>query len=526
MINTSTNLKLKIVTKTNGITLAVTGVAVAQTVRASSTGNLTAAQVTHLTSKGVTVPTDNKITVSNTTSVSSSVAASGTLTETTTSTISSIVPYNESVTIATIRVAAGGSNRISETPYLTINNSLVGTKLEDDVSLSLVPTTIGKSGNNITSYLFNLVYNNSRSVTLVDDLKFDLNFVQQPIITLTQVIKKVVTGKNSVLDINGETREIKVFGVTGTPFELTLTDVDDKSILSAFNANSTTLDKQAGGIITSVSSTIGDKGIYSFKQKFNSTPIVVTTAINGSMAASGATKIIFDSLSGVSVGDQLLMPDIPSTSTVKVVTLNPDTDNVNECTVSSSVTAADNAVAVFRKSTTSYNLNISSTASLDSGIVTTYPSYSLNQYVNPILSIKLTTDRTDYTIQGGSSGADHIDSYSGIANKTFKELENNSNVTKVVQFTYTLDKNSTAAFTLLRQPRFISSTSMPNVSDWTNTDPSLNGGTEVVFSGLSAVLSASDDNAAGICTVKATMTILKYGTSDVTMELDLDNIVS
>jgi len=142
------------------------------------------------------------------------------------------------------------------------------------------------------------------------------------------------------------------------------------------------------------------------------------------------------------------------------------------------------------------------------------------------LSIKLTTDRTDYTIQGGSSGADHIDSYSGIANKTFKELENNSNVTKVVQFTYTLDKNSTAAFTLLRQPRFISSTSMPNVSDWTNTDPSLNGGTEVVFSGLSAVLSASDDNAAGICTVKATMTILKYGTSDVTMELDLDNIVS
>ena len=54
-----------------------------------------------------------------------------------------------------------------------------------------------------------------------------------------------------------------------------------------------------GKEIDVVKGVIGTSGIYSFKQKFPST-IVEKTKVNGTMAASGATKIIFDRLTNVS----------------------------------------------------------------------------------------------------------------------------------------------------------------------------------------------------------------------------------
>ena len=52
-----------------------------------------------------------------------------------------------------------------------------------------------------------------------------------------------------------------------------------------------------------------NSGVFSFSQKFPKIKAHASTAINGSMAASGATKIIFDSLDGDAIGDEVLFSD-------------------------------------------------------------------------------------------------------------------------------------------------------------------------------------------------------------------------
>ena len=75
---------------------------------------------------------------------------------------------------------------------------------------------------------------------------------------------------------------------------------------------------------------------------------LLKTAVNMAGNLSG-TKAIFDSLSGVKVGDQLVMEEIAVGTTITVTELDPDGDNANECNISASVTANDDAVAYFRR---------------------------------------------------------------------------------------------------------------------------------------------------------------------------------
>ena len=236
------------------------------------------------------------------------------------------------------------------------------------------------------------------------------------------------------------------------------------------------------------------------------------------MAASGATKIIFDSLTDVQVGDQLFMKEIPSSSVITVVALNPDTDNVNECTLSDTVTAANNVVARFRRST-SYDLQLTSNSDISSNIPSTIPTYTFNQYRDPLLTIKLDTARSDYTVNGVSpAGSAYEIRYPGKANVNSASRLLPAHVKRTVSFTYTLDGVGSKTFTLSRQPLY---------SDWTNTDYTLNGGTHFSLSALKAVLSTSGDgHSNGICTITGVIHILRWGTEDVTMELDLDDFVS
>ena len=515
MLNTTTNLKFKLKAKTYRTTVVVTGAAVPQEMSIPKAKKLTAADVTAATSAGVTTPVNNIITVNNTTSVSSSVADSGTSSELTTYTLSSIAPYNKDVTIATIviRTTEAASYKIPTQPSVSIDSVLEGSSLSENVSLRLDLTdTVEDSNNNVTSWTFNLVYRGSIKINDINGLVFDLNHVTQTIPSSTLEIKHLIFSGDTIINSNGELKKFNIYGVPTTEFELSFLNSSGENILSSGISSA-----EAEGMQPVLTASIPTSGVYSFNQSFPKIPLIRKTAINGSMAASGATKIIFDSLTDVQVGDQLFMSEIPYSSVITVVTLNPDTDNVNECTLSDTVTAADNAVASFRRSTT-YDLHLTSSSSVRSTVPTTIPTYTFNQYRDPLLTFKLSTDRTDYAINSGSAGAEYEIRYPGKVNVNSSSTLMPTYVKKRIAFTHTLDGVGSKSLTLSRQPLF---------SDWTNTDSSSNGGTNISMSGLKAVLSTSGDgHSNGICTITGVIHILRWGTEDVTMELDLDDFVS
>ena len=270
---------------------------------------------------------------------------------------------------------------------------------------------------------------------------------------------------------------------------------------------------EAEGMQPVLTASIPTSGVYSFTQNFPRIPLIRKTAINGSMAASGATQITFDSLTDVAVGDQLFMAEIPYNSVITVMSI----DSTYVCTLSDTVTAADNAVASFRRSTT-YDLHLTSSSSIRSTVPTTIPTYTFNQYRDPLLTFKLSTDRTDYAINSGSAGAEYEIRYPGKANIHSGSTLMPTYVKNRIAFTHTLDGVGSKSLTLSRQPLF---------SDWSNTDSSSNGGTSISMSGLKAVLSTSSDgHSNGICTITGVIHISIWGTEDVTMELDLDDFVS
>ena len=202
------------------------------------------------------------------------------------------------------------------------------------------------------------------------------------------------------------------------------------------------------------------------------------------------------------------MSGIDDNKTVIVTTINPTGSNANQCDLSESVTTADNALARFRRAT-SYKLNITPSSSLHTKIPTTDPTYTINQYVNPILTLKVSAGTTyaithvDGVATSFSDGDDYSSSYAGKPNRTAAQLENISSIKKSISIIYTLNGKGTNAFSV-RKPFFSNergfikagetNASTPTYagagSDWTNTIPSENGGTIVSVSDIKTVLSA------------------------------------
>ena len=204
------------------------------------------------------------------------------------------------------------------------------------------------------------MYRNNKSISILENLNIDINF--RSITSQSSPLKiRNITFGNQTVNASGENRKITVYGKPGTPFELLVNSVDEnldsdgkivnsieESIISGRVSNSEVV-ISTGETLNQISETLSSAGMYSFNQTIPSTTIK-STALNGSMAASGATKIIFDDLTYVRVGDQVVMKEITS-GFITVTELNPDGDNENECTVSASITAADNALVSFKENT-------------------------------------------------------------------------------------------------------------------------------------------------------------------------------
>ena len=177
---------------------------------------------------------------------------------------------------------------------------------------------------------------------------------------------------------------------------------------------------------------------------------------------------------------------------------------------------------------------------------TSDPTYTLKHYNDIVLTFKASAGTSyDITHVNGvatgfsGTGEDHSSSYIGKPNKTAAQLENVSYVKKDVTLVYTLNGKGTNAFSV-RTPFFSNEVgfikagepyaSTPTYfgggSDWTNTIPSENGGTIVSVRELHTALSADGGTANGICTITIKFEIEKWGLENVTMDLDLDRVLT
>ena len=433
-----------------------------------------------------------------------------------------IFPIGQRFKFATIKIEPSDGNKIVDFPSLNIENLYRRTKVDNDISVTIESSE--------EDFVYDLYLNSTEPIPI--GIRFILNYSQVLDVAKNNKITRVSFG-GSVIKAVGEKREIKVIGAPYTPFELSLINSDGDSTLPF--SNSTTVLNE-GRIVACISSSTDSSGIYSFDYTFPRIPRVIRTAVNGSMAASGATKIIFDDLTGVLVGDQIFTKDIVANTCIKVVTLNPDGDNVNECTLSEKLTAADDVFVEFRRSTY-YDLNITSTNGLSSLMPTTNPTYVLNQYTDTIITLRFKKTRTDYTVSDGTTtgGASdttfdiNLSSIAGYSNAS-RENRYGRTVSSSYQFNITCDGVGAKTLSVLKTPVFSTSEddfsyldgTENRSSDFTNTNPLSNGGSIFTISGISTTLSDGD----GICTIQFDLVIDKFGTQDAVVELDLDTILS
>jgi hypothetical protein len=478
-LNTTTNLILNVTSKSANSSLGITGLAVLQYLKVNTN------QLLH----GNTTITNGFITKSNTTSVSTPVIAnSGTINEVTTFTLSSIVPYKENAKIATIRI-------IPDSSFKTVKKASIKiTSNNTDAVVYLKETS--------TANLYNLICNIKEST--IDDFECDIDYLASPIAVVTNNINRISFG-SYILDRIGQNKKIKIYGSPNTPFKLTILNSDNNSILSGNSTDITPV-----GVKSCFSSTLSKKGYYTFTQHFPGMPTIRRTAINGSMAASGGSKIIFDSLTDVLVGDQVLIHKatgfsaktivgslvVNNTDTVKVVALNPDTDNVNECTLSASITAPDNTVAIFRRAT-SYKVNISTTGNLKSTIPDSFPTYTLSQYLNPTLTATATITASGARINGLTAGVVDTNYIEGV-------VKQKSADTMILKY-------------ILTGKTFTLASGHPVESDWTTTSG------DTTFSVYDFIVTGAGT---ATCTIFARIIVDQWGLSDTVVNLNLDNVVS
>ena len=418
------------------------------------------------------------------------------------------------IIIAKIVVTPGTNKRFIKIPSFSNRNL--------KLKLKKATTSKSASGHSYTSYYeFDVCYYNTVSINKESDVSVDLIYNDSIMPTRgggVKTITQIITNGTS-LGKNGETKNITIVGTPGSEATVCIKDGDGRSILRNENTDIYSSDNS---VSAAHQFKIDSSGSYSFKQVFPGT-VYLPTKVNGSMAASGTDKIIFDSLANVKVGDRVsLSTNNDGTVVHEVTVLDPDFNNANECTVSPDLTAADNTTVNFSRSR-EYTLELKALdgTSLGPKISTTYPTYTWYQYLDPVVTIRVTPSNYKVSHFNGVStgpladGVSHDKKYSGTAFSTTDTY---------VSFNYTLDVGGGQTFTGFTVPQYsttFSDTERPSKSDWTNSVPSKNGGTDLTINNFSATSVGSQT-----ITISGNLVINKFGNKDVIVELDLDKVTT
>tara|TARA_R100000700_G_scaffold29706_1_gene36557 strand:+ start:8962 stop:10494 length:1533 start_codon:yes stop_codon:yes gene_type:complete len=450
------------------------------------------------------------------------------------------VKRNVPQTIATIKVEAETDKYFKKPPTLN-------TSFGNNISLSI--TNIEKSNSNIISYTLNLIYVNSKRSSKLDGLSASLRYQCGALYTREIAIDSFLVGPTQV-SADGESRPITIKGDKDAVFALAINDDDGNSILNSSLTNSTIVNDY-GVEIPIIKRKIGKGGVYQFVQKFPS-----ISAVNTSLSAnvSADRTVIVKNGTGIKLDDKVIMKKINKETTVTVSEINPagGTDSINELLLSSNVTASSgDGISFQRQRTYTASLIPSLSSTFGSNIPTTYPTYTFNQYIDPILTLKVSTGETSFKINGGAAGAEYYQYIQGRANSTKRSgarglsiidtaKENDFNYTNAFKVTLSLAVVNTGShtFTAIRKPVFSrrieagdhnnnvavgtpAAAQVDGGSDWTNTIPGDNGGTKIRISNITA-----GSSGATTLTITYDVKILQYGNEDVTMELDLDKILT
>lgn len=489
----------------------------------------------------------------NTTSVTSVVENGGFTNEATVYSISGTVPESRSTVIATIRIDADTNKYFLNAPSLTRDSVLRANNVNTNDIIKLSINSVERTNNKATAYILDVKYKNNVATTSVDNLKLNLNYKLQTIVTISSLINRIIYGKNSINSI-GEYRQIILKGKASTPFVLTLNkalhsegvigfesgsevkgtiiDTNGDSILSSQTATST-LTKTDGSVTKSINSTIGTNGKYSFNQTFPELPIVLETLVNGAITVASKT-LVLDTTVGVEAGDQIFFSSMRESSSIKVVSVT----NTTTLVLSETITIADNLIVKFKRST-SYHLNITPSTSLASNIPTTTPTYVLNQYVNPIITLRVSTsDITNYKINAQAlpgSGRQQYDIIYGGKPNSIQSYDTVFPSTTTKTISYLLDSETSKTFTAARTPfwsNYVAYDGLGTVasnisvgSDW-QVDRKVNYNTSDKFSEIEINNIAITATGAETITITFEVIINQFGARDTVYDLDLDKIVT
>lgn len=501
------------------------------------------------------------ITAKNDFTIISELQGGGFSNEQTSHIMSGTVPIDKQVSIATIEVKADVNKYITKSPYLKCNFKK---------NLKLILNSVSRTHNKITTYNFDLVYKNNIKTTRATGLRAELNYTSTSIDTRTIndscVIDHIAIpgGNFGTISQDGGPTPIKIYGTPGAAFELAINENtidatgpiqkhDDVSILSTENSKSTTSEKGYNSIAT-LTGTIGLNGVYKFPQKFPSAAIQNTRA---TAAVSTAKNLFVANPSNIAVGDRVYAKGIPDGTAVLVDSVDTTTRRV---VTDTNITVAEQDVIVFKRKR-SYSLDFipNTTCTFGPNISTSDPSYRMTQYIDPTLTIKLSTAGTAMTVthatttagdlQGGdptpvatglAAGAEHYTYYQGKAGgypliRTYAFRKGLTR--KYFNLTYIVYAQAGGtAFSASRTPIYSfekainlndgvpSSAPVDSSSDFTNTLLGRNGGTSIQIYTDAALSTNVDTNDTYTLSLKGE--IRRWGVEDVTIELDLDRILT
>jgi hypothetical protein len=418
---------------------------------------------------------------------------------------------DKAVDIGNVSIVADADKFFPETPFLTFAGMPSGI-------LSLrSPVITRDSKSRATAYNFKLIYK-SKVSTKNSPGKAYIRYKTAKIPTVTREISKIMFGSPQVSS-KGDTREIKVYGDSDAEFDLVITKLTDGSSILNKNIAKKTIITPEYGSVRALSKKLlatgrqGGKTAFKFDQEFPShVSAIIKTRLNMAGNLSG-TKAIFDTLSGVVVGDRITADNIPNSTIVTVTALDPDGDNANECNLSSSIDLTDDdSVAFYRPQKYYINIYPKEGTTLGSNIPVQNPRYTINQYDSPILMLKVIN--TDAQINANSI----LYNYTGRANAFPSQVRN---VPSMFSVSWDLTRSG-GTFSAVKTdgiPAF--SSTERGLSDWSNSVYATNGGMHIeIFNEKVTGIGTST------CTITADVIIKKWGTESVTMILNLDNILT
>ena len=477
--------------------------------------------------------------------------------------LTGFVPEGRNIKIARLYFKSSSGKVFKKPPTLTVQNNNV------DLRLIQVKTEDKFLKNGTTSkskvFIYSLFYRSTRGTRSLDKINAYINYSDSVDIPTINKVRKVSFG-NSEVKNGGEKRNVTVYGNPGLTVDIALNKLDnhinakgdvvnytEQTILNRTgigikktndDGSPTIGALSSGEIVTTAPIVIPSSGKYSFNVDFPSVNFK-NTQING--AITKASRIIFDDLTGVRVGDSLYSG---VTRLGKVTVLDPVGNNTNQCDISDSITIADNVGVVFKRAN-DYHLNVYCKTGSDykSGLASRMksidPTFVLKQYIDPALTLKIMVGanyaitHVDDVATSFSDGDDYIKSYLGRTNKDIKEVERIASVLKKATIKLTINGSGGRSFTANRVPYFStnsaeSTSDIPNtpsstnltVSDFTNTDARKNGGTDFIIHNVTSVLSADGGISNGICTITFDITVYKWGRKDVEVAIDLDDVLT